>query len=139
MANMNRVTYIIIAAEDGVPRIGGATNVLAKSNRNIIIHVPQTLLIKYLKAGLKSETKKKVVDKIFEVIKCLDEYVRIFDVQLFVFESWNVIPAVHYSLLKILVKLLYGCTSNRLHNLSVDIGKLYMFSMATKRVAFVSK
>lgn len=74
---MGTVTFKISEANVGVFGIDRATNRLAKSVRNVIVHKPTPFFVEFLRADLKRETKTNVVDKIKNVIKLLDDVIDI--------------------------------------------------------------
>lgn len=48
--------------------IDGATNVLSKSNSNVILHTPITFFVEYLSSDLKRETTQDVVEKVKDTV-----------------------------------------------------------------------
>lgn len=139
-ATMKSVIDIITKCNGGVLGVDGATNRLAKSVSNVIVHTPTPFFIEYLRADLKRETTVNVVAKLEDTIKRIDESTSIRTIFSFVSDSCNGMRDVRKRLLqKKLVKWEYGCASHCLHNLSCDIGQLDPFKELTKKAVYVSK
>lgn len=136
---MEKVVDEIKRTGGGTLSIDGATDNLAKSKSNVILHTPRPLFIEYLRSDLKKETTPNVVAKLTESIRSLDQTVGMKCVSNFVSDSCNGMRDVRKKLQeKNLVRWSYGCAAHALNNFTEDIAKL-LFRNLIKKCVFAVK
>lgn len=96
----------------GTLGIDGATDNLAKSKSNVILHTPFPIFIEYIKGDLDRETTPNVVSKVEDSIRRLNEKVGSQCVNSFVSDSCNGMRDVRKKLIE--KKLFAGSTDARL-------------------------
>lgn len=136
---MSKVLAEVCSAGGGTLSIDGATDNLAKSKSNVILHTPIPFFIEYMRSDLKRETTPNVVKKLEDTIKRLHEKVGMKCISSFVSDSCNGMRDVRKTLQeKNLVRWSYGCAAHCLNNFSEDIGK-NLFKDVIKKCVFIMK
>ena len=123
----------------GTMGVDGATDNIAKSKSNVIIHTPFPFFIDYLRGDLGRETTTNVVAKIQDSIKRVNEKTGLQCVTSFISDSCNGMRETRKRLLESgSIKWEYGCGTHCLNNFTEDIGKL-LFSAVIKKSVYISK
>lgn len=136
--SMNKAIASIKQAKGGTLGIDGATNVMARSICNVIMHTPLPFFLEYLVSDLQRETAINLKCKLIDVLRRMEEVFG-FRIRSFISDSCNLMVRVRNELVEEKrVDWAYGCVAHALNNFCEDIGKL-KFSTVLKEALFVSK
>lgn len=118
--------------------IDGATNVMARSICNVILHTPLPMFLEYLVADLRKDTASNVKAKVVDFLTRIEPLVG-FKCQSFISDSCNLMIAVRKMLVADKnVLWAYGCAAHALNNFCEDLARA-CFSIVLKEGLFLAK